>query len=483
MLNFFKQFGSQSVVYGIGQVVASSAAIFLIPLYTRQFSTTEYGIVSLLLTSHAFALTIFAVGLPSALLRSFYDYDDIGGKSKVVSSALILALISSLVMILLGWLIRDYLSHLIFGTTDWANAVFFTLFSVAFQINFEIPFAVLRAIQKARIFVLLNTGLLALRIILIIAFIAYLNWNIWGVVWGYFIASLVIAPFIFSSIKKYINWQWSKTEAKKMFRFGFPAMIAGLSSIILVGADRYFLRQYHGLAVTGVYTLGYQIGLIVQVLFVAPIILVWPNIMLPVFKESFAGFFFSRTLTYTLYIGGFLALILSLFAPYIIFILATPEYLGASIVVPFISVSYLFMLVQRIFAVGTETSRKMGRYATWFLIASGLNLILNYILIPPFGMLGAALATFLSYLTLPILSYLFSQPLYKIKYEWSRLFLISMIFLICLLANHYFHSSNISINFVYKSLILLVYLLLAILGLKVDERTYLINSGIRFIRN
>jgi len=102
-------------------------------------------------------------------------------------------------------------------------------------------------------------------------------------------------------------------------------------------------------------------------------------------------------------------------------LLTPPAYHSAAGIVPLIVLSYIFFEVYYLFSFGFDLTRKTG-YAP-FIIGTGalVNLILNLILIPRFGMWGAAVATVVSYMLLPIIEYPIVRRLYPVPYDWWRL--------------------------------------------------------------
>ena len=112
-----------------------------------------------------------------------------------------------------------------------------------------------------------------------------------------------------------------------------------------------------------------------------------------------------------------------------------------------------------IFLPGIYYNKKLHIQSLIEWIAAILNLGLNFLFIPKLGILGAALATLLSYLSLPILTKLYTNRLLPIDYDWSRLSKNLFVFLICvsiILMNSYYFSLNIIDEFLINSIISLI---------------------------
>ena len=144
-------------------------------------------------------------------------------------------------------------------------------------------------------------------------------------------------------------------------------------------------------------------------------------------KQTDARTVYSRVMTYAITLLTLVGLCLSLFAPQALSLLTTPAYRGAARVVPLIVLAYLFYEVNYLISFGLDLTNKTFYYPFVVGTAAVFNLLLNLILIPPFGMMGAAVATVLSYALLPIIEYLVVRQLYPVPYEWGRLLKLALV--------------------------------------------------------
>jgi O-antigen/teichoic acid export membrane protein len=174
-----------------------------------------------------------------------------------------------------------------------------------------------------------------------------------------------------------------------------------------------------------------------RVLIIGPFTTAWAPFLWSVSKKDNAKEIYSKILTYFFLVSMFVALGLSSLSKEVITIMTTSSYHDAYLIVPIIALSYVLYGCYFILFVGINLKKKT-KYQP-FIVGFGaiINLILNFLFIPKYGMYGAAIATLISYLTLPITTHFISKKIYPIEYEWIRLikiFLISLfIFIICLL--------------------------------------------------
>ncbi|UCH33332.1 MAG: polysaccharide biosynthesis C-terminal domain-containing protein, partial [Armatimonadota bacterium] len=149
--------------------------------------------------------------------------------------------------------------------------------------------------------------------------------------------------------------------------------------------------------------------------------LVWGAAMFAVAKRDDARDIYGKVCTYFFCVATFFALGVSVLIKDALKIIATPQFLAAHRVVPIVMVGLLFLAAANFFETGIHLARRTVFRALAVGSAAGLTLLLNWLLVPRFGMMGAAWATLLSFAALAAVSYILGQRLYRITYEVSRL--------------------------------------------------------------
>jgi len=141
--------------------------------------------------------------------------------------------------------------------------------------------------------------------------------------------------------------------------------------------------------------------------------------------------YYSKMQTYFVFILFWAGLALSLFGKELIRLLAlNPDYWTAYQVVPYIILAYIFSGAKYIASIGLYLKRKTKYMAYTTIGAAILNVGLNFLLIPKYRMIGAAIATVISFVALYISTYLISNHFYKIPYENMKLVKMLIISLI-----------------------------------------------------
>jgi O-antigen/teichoic acid export membrane protein len=224
---------------------------------------------------------------------------------------------------------------------------------------------------------------------------------------------LMLIPFSKSIVRSI-----KREYVTRMLSFGLPLVPSALAMWILTLLDRYFLKVFTSMEVVGIYSLGYKVAMIMSMLIVIPFSMAWGPLMLKWKNEDRSKVLYSKTFKYYAIVGFFFVLSLSLLSKELIQIMTTSPYYSAYRIVFLIALSYMFHGFYMIFTAGCTFYRKTFYFAIATGSAALLNTVLNIVLIPHFQMMGAAAATAISYFSMMILMYFFSERFYHIPFEF-----------------------------------------------------------------
>lgn len=430
MFSQLLRLSKHSVIYGFGVSISRLIGFFLLPLYTRYLTPSDYGVLETFGVTQGILSIIFVMGLSSALFMSYFNYQNEADRKTVVSTALIFLTATSLCLSLILIATASNFSLFFFHSTQYTyyfQIIFLTLF---FDTGIVIPLSIFRAKEESKKYVMVSLVRFLMSVGLNIYFIVVLGRGVLGILESGLITAGSLYALLIPSIIKETKFRFSKPDLKAMLSFGLLLVPGNLGAWILTVSDRYFLLFLSTPHELGLYSLGYKFGLIIKGLIVGPFTLAWSPFFWSVAKEENAKEVYSSVLTYFVLVGMFVALALSVLSKDVLAIMATPLFYGAYKVIPLIALSYVLYGCYYILNIGYHISKKTKYSPLIIGIASTVNLCLNYLLIPTYGMMGAATATVISYLVLPIGAFLVSRRYYPIKYEWGR---VSKIFLVALL--------------------------------------------------
>ena len=453
----FKLTGKHGFIYGVGSIIEKAITFILLPLYTTRFTPTDYGILGLVILTGSVMATIFTIGMNYGLLRSYYDYKDERKRKEVISTAFYIVLMSSIILLILGIVFSKNFSMLLFDSYQYRLHFIVIVISSVFSILNVVPFIVFRVKMKSLQFIIFQIIFLSIGIGTIIYLVNYLKWGVLGALVGNMIMGAITCLTLYIYIRKEIVFGFLKVEFKKMLLLGSPLIPANISVFIFTAIDRYFLNYYSTTHAVGLYNLAYNFGNMITVLLATPISLVWPAMYLSVKDHDNAREFYSRALTYALTLSLFLFLIFSLLSKEVLKIFSDKEFWDAYLVIPFIVFTYSIWSLRKIIGVAVTIKRKTQGTAVINFIGAAVNIGLNFLLIPRYGIFGAAYATLVTFVIVIVLMFLYNQKLMKLYYEWKRIIKIIIVTAAIFLAGYLVNIDSIAISIVYKAAIILLY--------------------------
>lgn len=408
----------QSLVYGLGGLASKLLGFVLLPVYTRFLSPAEYGVWSLLLITGSITATIAQMGLGSALFMEVSYREE--NRRAAEGSALLAILVAAGALAAAGSIFAEPLSQAVFGRPEYARLLRLVLYASLLGSVDVVLLARLRIEGRAGLFSTIAVARFALAAALNIYFIVGRRAGIEGLALAsLYTATLFSAGYIAVLVVR-DGIAFSPNAVRRMLRFGLPLVPANLAGMILVSGDRYFIEYYTSSTELGLYSLGYNIGLIIN-LAVQALQLAWPAHMFTLAKRPDAPRQFARLLTYYSTIFGALCLVICVFTREALIILATPQFYGAAKVVPLIAFSYVLYGAVFMTNTGLMLKEKTKYVAIFTAGAAIVNLGLNAVLVPRFGMMGAAWATIAAYAFLLVAQARANLRYLYVPYEYGRL--------------------------------------------------------------
>src|SRR4030095_2475072 len=260
---------------------------------------------------------------------------------------------------------------------------------------------------------------LLVNISLNIYFILILKKGVWGAIMAsvisYGIMALITIFYVFSrySIK------FSKVWAKKILAYGSPLIGTAFAVWILTTTDRYFLVHFRSVADTGIYAVGGKLasmlGLVSGALQMA-----WAPFALDIQYEPNAKKIYAKVFLIYFIVNILAVFAISMFSIDILKVFTQPAYYSAKAVVPFLCMSVVFFSGYFIVAIGIGISKK-AQHTIWItVLAAALNILMNFLLTPKIGAVGAALSIMTANFLIFLLSLSVSQKLYYIDYDYFK---------------------------------------------------------------
>lgn len=411
----FRSFG----IYLGSSVLNKAIPFLLLPVLTHYLSTEEYGIISIYQVMISFTLALVGMGMQSNIARNFFKKDKTFLGQLVFNLSIVLVIAGAFFSIGLG-------IYLALGGTQlsipkgWLYVL--PMLAVLSMFN-AFNLSILRNQKRPLVFgafELSKTVLdLSLTLVLIIIFLR--GWE--GRLYGILISSGVMGiislwhmwrqGFIIVSIKR--------EQIESILRISMPLIPHILGGAIITLSDRVFIEEMVGTSAVGVYTVGYQFGMMLS-LIAGAVSLTWsPWLYETLAKKAWAGKLKIVKATYALW-GGYLALafLLTGVAYFLLPFMTVKEFHGGYVYVIWVALGYAFQgMYTLVFPYGVHVGKTSYLGITTF-FAALVNLMANYYLIKLNGPLGAAQATLISYVLMFVAVWWYSHKLYPMPWFQFR---------------------------------------------------------------
>ena len=412
-----RRLGRHSAVYGLGGIVSRVLAVFLLPLYTRFLDTEDLGAVGLIVALSAVLVTILRAGISSAFFRFYFDSKERAQRLLVVRTAFWFTMASATFGLVVGLVLAESIADLL-GLAD-ANLVRAGFVGIWAQMNYEQLTSLFRVEERSTAFVAASLANIAVTIGATIVLVVVREQGALGVIVGNFMGTLVVYLALLAVHREQLGLQFSRPLLREMNRFGIPLVPAALALIAVNFSDRFFLVHLASLDDVGLYEIGVRIAS-AMVLLLTAFRMAWPAFAYSIEDDGEAKRTYAFVLTYLVTVASWLALALGLLAPWLVRLLTQPEfYEGEKVVAPlaFGGMAYAAYIVMAI-GVGRAKRTQFNWVITG--LAAVVSVALNLILIPPYGIMGAAIATVAAYAVMFLGMTWYAQRVFPVPYQWRR---------------------------------------------------------------
>ena len=396
----------------------------MIPVYTHYLSPSEYGILELMDLTITIITMLIGMGLGSAIIRFYYHYENIEDKNEVFSTSLIFTFILCFIAVSSLECFTKYFAEIALGEPRYYRYFQIMFIAMGLQTIASVPECLLLAKKQSVIFSTITIGTFVSYLTLNILFLVVFKMGVVGILLSILITKALNTSSLIVITFHRFRLLFSLKKLREMISFGLPLVPAGIAMFIMHFSDRFFVQKFCNLNDLGLYSLGYKFGMILTVLVFAPFFRIWDIQRFEIAKTVDGKRIFGRVFTYYSAVSIFAGLGISVLIEEIINIMAASEYHGAAAVVPLIVLSYLLYGMANFFSLGIMITKKT-KYAAYIqLPIAGINILFNFLFIRNYGIMGAAISTFLSFLLLAIFTFVISQNIYRIPLEYKRLFIL-----------------------------------------------------------
>ena len=391
----YKRLLSNTVILGAGTFASKVLVFLLMPLYTSVLSTSDFGVADVITQTANLIIPLAAVGICDGLFRFVLDTGDAEDvrdeRKSIFTAAVSVALIGGAVTLVAVQLLRfiDVFDGYIFLVA--AYVICANLHSIA--ANF------IRGTGNTALFAAQGIANTALTIILNILFLIVFDMGAEGYVLSVVLADICITVGIFFIAKLYRYFSLSAIDKKTtsaMLRYSVPYIPTTMMWLITSASDRYIVTAYRGTAENGLYAAAYKLPTLL-ILACGVFIEAWQFSVVKDADDKTRSDFFSGV--YRNYMGIIFmgASVIIAGSKLLTRILLADSYYSSWKYVPILCLAMVFSALVSFMGSVYFLEKKSVMSMVTSMAGAGINVVLNFLLIPERGAMGAAVATAISY--------------------------------------------------------------------------------------
>jgi O-antigen/teichoic acid export membrane protein len=416
-------------IYAGGSVLQRALSIVMLVVYTHYLVPEDFGILALL-TVTTTLLTRTVSGVATKAFNRFYHAPAFADRRRLLvgnlcyfalgQSIILAAAYFSLVTVLDKWLFSDasqIAAVRIFGLivlfeplTIHMQRLLLMQEKARFQVKAAIVNQVLCALLTIGLFVTTDLGMLAAA---------------WGRVASVLISLVLFAP----NLLRAADFSWQPRVLAEPLRYAYPQIVTGYANVMIESGDRYVLLVFLPVEAVGLYSFAYQVAVVLDQLLTHPAYLAsTPTTLRMEDRPDELRAFVRASTTYFFAVAMFAWLGVALFAHEAVLILAQRDaFAPAYILIAPLALSYVLRAMGVFLDWGLVMPKKSALLSINIMAAAILNIALNFLLIPRYGLMGAAAATLISYLAWSAVRAIQSRRCYAIRYDWRRMGMIALL--------------------------------------------------------
>ncbi|MFZ0314986.1 MAG: oligosaccharide flippase family protein [Candidatus Korobacteraceae bacterium] len=417
-------------VYGLANLGIRALNFLLLPIYTRFLTPADYGVMVLAETLAAFLVSIVSLGFDASIQRLYFRHvDDSRALSAYVGSVLKFALLLEIAFLALAFAVGPRLHH---ALAPAANVPFLYIAmalatAVATQF-FGYRLVLYQAERRPWGYAILSGLSFGLTASLTIALVVYARRGVTGMLGGKLIAAticLMVAVLLARhALGSHFHWAY----VRETIAVGLPLVPHLLMAMGLVSADRFILAYYRDLREVGLYAIAYTLGMIMSLVTMS-LSQAWAPIYYDMARKGEeSSQVLSKMCAGLIVMLTAVACFGSLIAQDFVAHFLDHRYASAGRVVPWIIAAYLAHSLFSMFALAAMQTRRTTLIMGASFVALALNTVLNFALIPHWGMYGAAYATMIAYIVEALVMYWLAQRAFRLNYHLPRVFAAVAIF-------------------------------------------------------
>jgi len=432
------------MAFQASSLLAGLLALFTLPLYTRSLTAAEFGYAETLLTLVILTSILLRAGLGEAFIRHWHEAGSEAARTHLVRTTTGFVLISSTLALAVGFLLAEPLSQLILGTSD-ATLMSAGVFGIWAFTNLEMAYALLRISARRRAYLIASSTNVILTVSLTVTLVVFLDEGARGYVLGNYVASSVVLVGLWIFVlREHIGIPRGPLLLGPLLRYGAPTIPADAAVFLLNVVDRAYLLRADSPSAAGLYSVAVKLATAVIIL-VRAFQLAWPPLAYSIVDDERAQQVYARVTTAYMIVSSLLVAGFILLGAWLVRLLTAPSFFSANEALPWLALGWalygLYLVLVTIAGRAKVTVRTLPAAAAGLVVNVGLLIWL----VPPLGVVGAAISLCVAYVAMLVVLFLLTRKVFTVPFEWRKIIpLIVIVAALSVLGNELLPSDGIA---------------------------------------
>lgn len=410
-----------STILLIGNASSRMLGLIMLPFYTRWLGTSDYGSTDLINVYSTFLLSIISCCLAEAIFV-FPKNKDFSNQQKYFSSSLFCAIILFAICGAIFYIIAEISSYRNIYNSFLSNLWFIYFMMIgSFLQQFLQQFVC--CIDK--LFIYASTGILLSVLTIAFSFLLIPNYGVYGYISSIIYANIIAAIYSLVLSKAYLYFSLhalSFSHLKEMLHYSIPLIPNNLMWWIVSSINRPLMEGYIGLSAIGIFSVANKFPSVITMLFQV-FAVSWQISVFEEFGKANYSLFFNRIFKIIVLFLVLLSILLSVFSHFIVDLFASAEFFDAAKYIPVLSQSVVFACISSFVGCNFSVAKESKYFFYSSLWGTLTAILLNWILIPIYGIWGASIAILCSFIVMTIT---------RVVYSWKYVHIYDFKFYILL---------------------------------------------------
>ena len=425
--NIFKH----TAIYAFGLILQKAIGFLMLPVYANYLGAEGYGIVGMIDVVVSIMTVSVGYGIGAGMRRFYFERETDTEKKTLVSTCIIVMFLLVMAVSLPTLLFSGPISRFMLGSVEMGGYyVAIAILTFICDMTSTSAGGYIMIKEQSKLYSTLSFSRFFFGLLFNIYFIVVLERGILGLLLSNLITSFIYSVVVHYYTLKQVGIRYEKRDAKEIIRYSLPLLPGSFAMLVRNDVDKFILRMFMGLSQIGTYCMLTNFSSIITNLVVQPFLNIWNVKAFEICETEDGPQVMANVFTLQLSIMLFVGLILSVEIPLILKVTAPKEFWVPSLYAFLAVFSRILFSAYYSLNFGLAYAKLTHKISNIQIATALLSVVLNYLTIRHFGLVGALASSCAVFLAQCIMAYYMSDKLYHIPFEWRKISWLLLIFML-----------------------------------------------------